>query len=84
MASSPGQPAPWVVVAPDTDLREARALLAAFRERWMLDRTGAVGRSLGVRAVPFVAVMDSTGLVVEAHAGLSSPHRLAHLAAILN
>lgn len=75
---------PWVVFAPDTPVREARTLAGAFAGHWMTDPTGAVARRLRVRAVPFVAVLDSAGLVEEARSGMSSPGRLAALAAIIS
>lgn len=84
LADHPGLRRPWVVFAPGTRVREARALCGAFAGHWMTDPTGAVARGLRVQAVPFVAVMDSGGMVEEAHAGMSSPERLASLAAFLS
>jgi hypothetical protein len=71
---------PWVVFAPGTGVRDARALVTAFADRWMTDPTGAVGRSLRVEAVPMLVVFDSAGAVVEAHVGMSPPERLELLA----
>lgn len=82
LESGSGRRSPWVVVAPDTEAGEARTLLRSFHGRWMMDPTGAVGRSLQVRAVPFIALLDSAGDVVEAHAGLSSPEARVRLATL--
>jgi hypothetical protein len=82
LAAHPGRRPPWVVFAPGTEVRSARALAGAFSGRWMLDPTGAVGRSLQVQAVPMAVVLDSSGAVVEAHVGMSPPERLARLAAL--
>jgi len=82
LAADPGRPAPWIVLAPGTDVQDARALTRAFPGHWMTDRTGAVARSLRVAAVPMAVVLDSSGAVVEVHVGMSSPERLAHLAAL--
>lgn len=78
----PGGRPPWVVFAPGTEARDAAALTGALTGHWMMDPTGAVGRSLRVEAVPMVVVLDSTGAVVEAHVGMSPPERLARLAAL--
>lgn len=83
LADTPGGEPPWIITAPDTELREAIPILRPFGGHWMSDPTGAVGRSLQIRAVPFTAVVDSGGVVVETAAGESSPARLAHFASLL-
>jgi hypothetical protein len=84
LASHRRQRPPWVILAPDTPVREARTLLGeSFRGRWTLDTSGSIGRSLRVRAIPFTAVLDSAGVVIEAHQGVSSPLRLARMASLV-
>lgn len=82
LASDPEAIPPLVVFAPDTDSGDISSLLPPFEERWLSDPSGAVGRALEVRSVPYFAVLDSAGIVVEAGVGLNTPERRARLAGI--
>jgi hypothetical protein len=70
---------PLVVLAPDTEPGEMGDVLMTFQNRWVSDPSGAVGRALRVRSVPFFAVLDSAGFVVEAGVGINTPERRARL-----
>ena len=70
---------PLVILAPDTRPDDMRNLLLSFGTRWVSDPSGALGRALRVRSVPYFAVLDSAGVVVEAGVGVNTPERRAHL-----
>jgi hypothetical protein len=82
LASDPEAEPPLVVLAPDTDPGDVPELLLPFEERWVSDPSGALGRALRVRAVPYFAVLDSAGVVVEAGVGLNTPERRIRLARV--
>ncbi|MDP2958378.1 MAG: hypothetical protein Q8N53_18260 [Longimicrobiales bacterium] len=52
---------------------------ASWAHAAMLDHDGSIGAALGVGAVPFLAVTDSRGWVVEASVGLTPPGRIRTL-----
>ena len=68
-----------MILAPDTRPDDMRNLLLSFGTRWVSDPSGALGRALRVRSVPYFAVLDSAGVVVEAGVGVNTPERRAHL-----
>ncbi len=75
---------PAVVLSPDSDTVDTSYLPPVFRRSWIHDRDGSVARTLEIRAVPFVAVFDGGGTVVEARAGRSSDQRIRELLQRLN
>lgn len=52
---------------------------AAWADRALVDRKGAIGAQLGVTAVPFLAVTDSLGTVVHVTLGLTPPEGILTL-----
>jgi hypothetical protein len=54
---------PTVVVSQRSD-GSGRHVPAALRSTMLHDADGSIARALGVRAVPFLAVLDTTGTVV--------------------
>ncbi|HSM61057.1 MAG TPA: hypothetical protein VK849_09680 [Longimicrobiales bacterium] len=70
---------PRVVLSPDSDARSPDYLPPVLREDRVHDRTGAIARAFGVRAVPFLAELDGTGLVLGAWVGTTPPERLERL-----
>jgi len=47
--------------------------------RTLVDRTGAIAAALGVTAVPFLAVADTAGIVLEVTLGLTPEGRILKL-----
>jgi len=75
---------PAVVLSPRSDTIDTSYLPPALRGEWIHDRDGSVARRLEIRAVPFLAVFDDGGTVVEARAGRSSGQRIQELLRRLN
>lgn len=82
LGAHPEASPPLLVLAPDTDPGDLPERLMPFASRWLEDPSGAVGRALGVRSVPFFAVLDSAGVVLEVGVGVNTPERRARLAGI--
>lgn len=59
---------PTVVISPRSD-PSGRHVPAALRATMLHDADGSIARALGVRAVPFLAVLDTTGAVVAVRIG---------------
>lgn len=70
---------PRVVLSPDSDPRASSYLPPVLRPGRVHDRSGAIARVLGVRAVPFLVELDGTGLVRGAWVGTTPPERLERL-----
>jgi hypothetical protein len=71
---------PMVVVSPDSDPAGTH-VPAPLRSEVLHDADGSIARALGVRGVPFRAVLDDGGTVVDVGAGLSRPRDIQRLLA---
>jgi len=69
---------PTVVLSPRSDAGGSH-VPDALRRKLVHDVDGAIARRLGVRAVPFIAVIDSAGSVIAVHAGVTPASRLERL-----
>jgi hypothetical protein len=78
LGSATGRP-PLVVLSPESGTGDVRYLPGPLRSAWIRDVTGDLARTLGVRAVPFRAVLDGAGTVVEVASGLTPPERIRTL-----
>jgi hypothetical protein len=75
---------PLVVLSSGSDPSNTSYLPTVFSESWSHDRDGEIARRLEIGAVPFIAVFDDGGTVVEARAGRSSDQRIRELLHRLN
>lgn len=64
---------PTIVLAPGSTTVEPSWLPRPFRSGWIHDREGAVAKALGIRGVPFTAVVGRDGIIQEAWTG-TNPH----------
>lgn len=78
MRSTRGYRSPTVVLSPGS-VASPSWLPPGFRGSWIHDRDGAAAKALGVRGVPFVAVVGRDGHVLEAWAGVTPRPRLVPL-----
>ncbi len=78
MRVTKGHGSPTVVLSPGS-VATASWLPPGLRGSWIHDRDGAAARALGVRGVPFVAVVGQDGRVLEAWAGVTPRPRLVPL-----
>jgi hypothetical protein len=69
---------PTVVVSPRSNPAGGH-VPASLRDGMLHDADGSIARALGVRAVPFRAVMDGGGTVVAVHVGVSAPADISPL-----
>jgi len=73
MRGREGAPKPTLVLSPESTTVPPAWLPAPFRSGWIHDRDGAVAEALGIRGVPFTAVVGSKGIIQEVWAG-ANPH----------
>ncbi len=69
---------PTIVVSPQSDPRGA-AVPPALRSGLVHDRDGSIARALGIRVVPFRALVSASGRVTAVHRGLTAPSVMAAL-----
>lgn len=69
---------PTVIVSPRSDPRGSHVPVP-LRAGMLHDPEGRIGRALGVRAVPFRAVLDASGVVTGVHLGATPPQDLRSL-----
>lgn len=67
---------PRIIIVSPSPLPASHRLPPA---KLVTDTSGLLGRELGVRAVPSLFVVDATGTVIEARAGVSKPGRIKAL-----
>jgi len=79
LAETPGSEPPTVVFSPGSDPASLGGLPPRLRAGAFHDRTGALGRELGVRAVPFLALVDGGGTAHRVQAGLTPPDTLRRI-----
>jgi len=82
LGASPHAARPLIILSPTSHAEPPHYLPDAFRDTWIHDADGEIGRRLEVRAVPYTAVLYD-GVVTEVHLGRSSPATLDKLQALL-
>jgi len=80
-AATSGRPPQGLTVIrhPGADVPHPGVVPPAWASRTLVDRSGAVAMALGVTAVPFLALTDSDGTVVQVTMGLTTPERILTL-----